>query len=90
MTRAGGDLALLRALVEAALVSGDLRSAGGVWRLVGDVPLGPAFVELVGHRLRGIGPEARAALRAARDRRAPAGGAGGGARRTGGRRAAGD
>lgn len=61
VARAGGDVALLRALVEGALASDALRFGAGVWSPRRPIVAGPAVHDLVAERLRSLTPDEREA-----------------------------
>ncbi|MGN6695333.1 MAG: LuxR C-terminal-related transcriptional regulator [Aquihabitans sp.] len=56
VTRAGGDVALLHALVDGALAAGSLRLAAGVWSPAAPIVGGPEVRQLVADRLRALAP----------------------------------
>lgn len=60
--RSGGNLHLLRELVQSALDSGALYRDGGIWRLVSPPPMSARLVELVESVLSGLSHAEREAL----------------------------
>ncbi len=59
----GGNALFLREVVEAAVESGGIHDAGGIWRLrTRELPTSPRLVELVEHRFVGLEDDDLAAL----------------------------
>jgi DNA-binding CsgD family transcriptional regulator len=61
-TRSLGNVLYARELLGAAVETGALREAGGIWTLTGPFTAPPRLRELIAGRLRGVRPEERTAL----------------------------